>query len=128
VNYQCRAPSNDEYSKGKKMCLPDTTKPCLAPINTKAINLYNTDKCNKVGWYENSKCQCPGMDAKLSVNPIGFAGDLAKYYTGNKCQTFCNFENNLSNGCPCGDDSSDCGDGLSCKGTTGTNNPGRKCS
>ena len=126
VNYQCRAPSNDEYSKGKKMCLPDTKKPCLAPINTKAVELYNTDKCSKRGWYENSKCQCPGMEAKLNVNPIGFTGDLAKYYIGDKCQTYCNFENDLPNGCPCGDDTSaSCVN--SCKGKTGTNNPGRKC-
>lgn len=131
VNYQCRSPSNDEYSKGKKFCILDTTKPCLAPINTKAINLYNTDKCSKVGWYENSKCQCPGMDSKLNVNPIGFAGDLVQYYVGDKCQTFCNFENDLPSGCPCGDNSADCGGitggGLKCSGTSGTNNIGRHC-
>lgn len=126
INYQCRAPSNVEYSQGKKYCILDKSKPCLAPMNTKAVDLYNTDKCNKRGWYVNSKCQCSGMDAKLNVNPIGFAGDPAKYYIGDKCQTYCNSENELPKGCPCGVDSAWC-KGSSCSSPTDTNDPGRKC-
>ena len=124
VNYQCRASSNDEYSKGEKTCLPDTKKPCLAPINTTAVDLYNTDKCSKRGWPINDKCQCPGMDAELNVNPIGFA-KASLYYIGDKCQTYCDNNNTLPNGCPCGDDSADCEN--SCSKGAGTNNALRKC-
>lgn len=132
VNYPCVAPTNDEYSAGKKYCLQGT-EPCLAPMDPDAVDLYNTDKCSKNGWPDGDKCICAGSDAK-GVNPTGYSSMLAKNYTGPKCETTCVYTQGsdgqsefvLHKGCPCGDDSPGCV-GSSCNGKTGTNNPGRTC-
>ena len=117
--YMCKVDNTSNATK----CVKDSTKPCVHPNSEKAKTLFNVEKCNSKGWPIGSKCQCPGMDNKFNVNPLGYSTNI-NYYIGPKCDTHCDFNKDYPKGCPCGSSSPDCHDS-SCKGSD--DKPHRKC-
>tara|TARA_B110000977_G_C11005049_1_gene465400 strand:- start:193 stop:1275 length:1083 start_codon:yes stop_codon:yes gene_type:complete len=122
--YMCKVDNNNAATK----CVKDTNKPCVHPSMENAKTLFNVEKCNYKGWPTNTKCQCPGMDNKFSINPLGYSTNV-EYYTGKNCDNICDFNSTYQKDCPCGSSSPDCEPG-SCSGdwhADDTDIPGRKC-